>query len=174
MKSDGENMEDINIEKMGEGGEKEIRIIKKHKKGSGGFLGVMINQEAEGATLLDVVKESPAARSGLMKGDIIQGVNQFEIKNYEELVDVLSKYKPGESIVVLYKRGDTLNKVAITLADAKDMQLEEEKMIWIDDKGTKMEIREGHDVIIEETIEETVDENGNKKVIKIQIISESS
>ena len=114
----GELLEEMNVT-VGADGKKEIRIMKTEKR-SGAFFGVMIDPSEEGLELLDVVKDSPAEKAGLKKGDIIRTVNEHKISTYKELTTALSRYKPGETIVVTFKRNGMVNKAAAVLVDAKD------------------------------------------------------
>lgn len=167
MKSegDGENtfeFEDLDIKMDGEG-HKEIRIMKT-RKGNGAFFGVMIDPTAEGMELLDVVKDSPAEKAGLKKGDILQSVNEHQVSTYEELTKALSSYKPGDSIVVMYKRDGQVNKVQANLTDSKDIP-SSKKMIWKTNDGEIIEIKEGQ---VMQFHEEGTD--GAKKIKKKIII----
>ncbi len=164
--SDDENtfefLEDIDVEMDGDK-KTEIRIMKT-RKGNGAFFGVMIDPSAEGMELLDVVKDSPAEKAGLKKGDILQSVNEHQISTYEELTKKLSNFKPGDSIVVMYRRDGQVNKVQANLADSKDIPMEE-KMIWKTDDGKIIEMKEGQEMHFEE---EGTD--GAKKIKKKIII----
>lgn len=129
MKSEGgvsdafEILEDVDV-KMDGDKKTEIRIVKT-RKGNGAFFGVVIDPSAEGMELLDVVKDSPAQKAGLKKGDILQSVNEHQVSTYDELTKVLSNYKPGDSIVVMYRRDGQVGKVQASLAHARDISKEE-------------------------------------------------
>ena len=157
-----EFLEDINVEMDGDKST-EIRIMKT-RKGNGAFFGVMIDPTAEGMELLDVVKDSPAEKAGLKKGDILQSVNEHQVSTYEELTKALSSYKPGDSIVVMYKRDGQVNKVQANLADSKDIP-SSKKMIWKTDDGEIIEIKEGQEMHFHEEGTE-----GTKKIKKKVII----
>lgn len=161
-----EFLEDIDMKIDGEG-HKEIRIMKT-RKGNGAFFGVMIDPSAEGMELLDVVKESPAEKAGLKKGDILQSVNEHLISTYEELTKALSNYRPGDSIVVVYKRDGQVNKVQANLADSKDIP-SNNTMIWKTDDGKVIEMKEGQEMHFEE---EGTD--GAKKIKKKIIIKKEN
>lgn len=162
----GELLEEMNVT-VGADGKKEIRIMKTERK-SGAFFGVMIDPSEEGMELLDVVKDSPAEKAGMKKGDIIKTVNEHKISTYKELTTALSKYKPGETIVVTFKRNGMLNKAAAVLADAKDVPMEE-KMIWKTDDRKEIKIEGGKEIHIEEE-----HENGKKKIKKRIIIKKDN
>ncbi|MFT6320988.1 MAG: hypothetical protein ACJAT4_001917 [Granulosicoccus sp.] len=157
-----EFLENIDVEMDGDK-KTEIRIMK-NRKGNGAFFGVMIDPTAEGMELLDVVKDSPAEKAGLKKGDILQSVNEHQISTYEELTKALSNYKAGDSIVVMYRRDGQVNKVQANLADSKDIP-SNNKMIWKTDDGKVIEMKEGQEMHFEE---EGTD--GAKKIKKKIII----
>lgn len=167
MKSagDGENtfeFEDVDVKMDGEG-HKEIRIMKT-RKSNGAFFGVMLDPSAEGMELLDVVKDSPAEKAGLKKGDILQSINELQVSTYEELTKTLSNYKPGDSIVVMYRRDGQVNKVQANLANSKDVPMQE-KMIWKTNDGETIEIKEGQEMHFHEE-----GSDGAKKIKKKIII----
>jgi membrane-associated protease RseP (regulator of RpoE activity) len=109
-----EILEDIKVELDGDK-KTEIRIIKT-RKGHDAFFGVLLDPAAEGMELLDVVKDSPAAKAGLKKGDILRSINEHQVSTYDELTQALSNYKAGDSIVVVYKRDGQFKKVQANLA----------------------------------------------------------
>ncbi len=76
-------------------------------------------------------------------------------------------FRPGDNIVVTYKRGDEVQKTNATLSDSKSAPMKE-KMIWKTKDGETIEIHEDHDIHFEEKIEEGKD--GEKKIIKKKII----
>jgi membrane-associated protease RseP (regulator of RpoE activity) len=133
-----EILEDLEVKIDGDK-KTEIRIIET-RKDDGAFFGVTIDPSAEGVELLAVVKDSPAEKSGLEKGDILQTVNQYQTSTYEELTKALSNYKPGDSIVVVYSRAGQVNKVQANLADLKDLP-RGEKMIWETADGNVIEMK---------------------------------
>ena len=172
MKSEGgdentfEFLEDIDVKIDGDK-KTEIRIMKT-RKGNGAFFGVMLDPTAEGMELLDVVKDSPAEKAGLKKGDILRSVNEHQISTYEELTKELSNYKPGDSIEVMYKRDGQISKVKANLADSKDLPVEE-KMIWKTDDGKVIKIKVDQEMHFEE---EGTD--GAKKIKKKIIIKKEN
>src|SRR5262249_15628865 len=51
-----------------------------------------------GLVIRELTPEGPAAKAGLMSGDIVTKVDDQAIKNYDELADVVSKHKPGDKV----------------------------------------------------------------------------
>jgi len=74
-----------------------------------------------GTYVYSVEKGSPAEIGGLQSGDIILKINDIDIKNSSYLKYELYKYKKGDTIVVAYKRNETLYTTAITLVSNKNL-----------------------------------------------------
>ena len=61
-------------------------------------------EEGYGVKVLDVDDNTPAAKSGLKKDDIITEINGTEIKNVDDLKDKTSDVKEGDVLKVKYSR----------------------------------------------------------------------
>ncbi len=74
--------------------------------GERGFLGAYLkaNPEGPGAFVDDVVKDSPGARAGLKKGDIVVGVSGQPVKEYTALQEFLKGTHPGQKLVLRVAR----------------------------------------------------------------------
>jgi 2-alkenal reductase len=77
-------------------------------------LGISLNQ---GAYILDVRPNTPAARAGLQEGDIIIAVNESALDDTHNLQTVLLRHKVGETVTLSVRRGDTTLTVHVTLAE---------------------------------------------------------
>ena len=84
-----------------------------------------------GVVIESVTRRGPAARAGLrgfiqtqegdvIWGDIIERVDDFEIKTRDDLLNALETYKPGDVVTVHYLRGREHRKVLITLQRPSD------------------------------------------------------
>jgi len=62
--------------------------------------------ETQGVYIADVYEHGSAADAGVNKGDVIVGVNEFEIKDIPQLQEQLTKYRPGAQIKLTVLRGD--------------------------------------------------------------------
>ena len=57
-------------------------------------------KDVQGAVIVEIDSDSPAAQAGLREGDVIQEVNKQPVKNAKELVTVTKKLKPNEKILM--------------------------------------------------------------------------
>ncbi|OFX30671.1 MAG: deoxyribonuclease HsdR [Bacteroidetes bacterium GWA2_32_17] len=62
--------------------------------------------ETQGVYIDDVYDNGAAAIAGIVKGDVIIGVNEFIVKDIPQLQGQLSKYRPGDKIKLGIMRGD--------------------------------------------------------------------
>jgi hypothetical protein len=69
----------------------------------------------EGVKIGDVTPESPAAKGGLQKGDIVVKIGQHKVVNLRDYSDALKQFQPGEVVEFVYMRDGTEHKTAITL-----------------------------------------------------------
>lgn len=68
---------------------------------------------------LAVIKNSPAAKAGLLSGDIITWVNNQEITSENDLADLIARYRAGDKIILSYLRGGQESQVEIVLGNLK-------------------------------------------------------
>ena len=79
-------------------------------------LGIMPDYTFEGVGLRadGVTNDKPAFKAGLQKGDIIIGMGDMDIKNMQDYMKGLAKYKKGDSTTVRVKRGTEEKKLDVT------------------------------------------------------------
>ena len=83
------------------------------------FLGVSTRSTSEGAEIVQVSEESPAAKAGLEEDDIITQVDKDPIKSHTDLYAAIGKHKEGDKITIEYLRDGKKNKKEIVLAKNK-------------------------------------------------------
>lgn len=71
--------------------------------------------EGEGMRLDGVVPDSPAAKAGLAKGDIIVGMKGEPVKSLRDYAAILGGLEPGQKVEVVYARDGKETKVVVTL-----------------------------------------------------------
>lgn len=97
-------------------------------------IGILADYEAarfglrDGVMIKFVDPKGPAAKAGLLGfsrdrrgqyyiGDIITGINSYEIKSYDDLFSAIDKYKIGDKVKVKYIRNNKENTVDVVLVE---------------------------------------------------------
>lgn len=83
-----------------------------------GFLGVLPMRGAaeSGVVVRYVYAESPAAKAGILPGDMLVSAAGEEVGDRLELRDRIGAHEPGEEVELEYRRGEALHKVKVVLA----------------------------------------------------------
>ncbi len=85
------------------------------------FLGITVGpaqgEGQAGAVVQQVMPDSPAARAGLKKGDVIRKVGSQRVDGYDDLVNALSGHKPGDDVAFEVQRRDRIQHLTVTLGD---------------------------------------------------------
>lgn len=69
----------------------------------------------EGVKIADLAPDSPAAKAGLQKGDVIIKLGQFTVKNLRDYSDALKTFEPGNVVDLIYLRDGKENSTKIEL-----------------------------------------------------------
>ena len=100
----------------------------------GGYLGVDITTltpalrqqygftPTSGAVILTVVAGSPAAKAGLVQGDVIVNIDGTAITSSEDLQKAIQKDKPGQTITITYYVGNSKRTTTATLGNQAQAQ----------------------------------------------------
>ena len=72
-------------------------------------------KEGDGVFVTDVTKDGAATVAGIQKGDIVTKVNGMAIRTGPEMVEQVTRYKPGDKISLSYLRNNKENTVNLTL-----------------------------------------------------------
>jgi S1-C subfamily serine protease len=86
------------------------------------YLGILVEPTAKdaarsGAMVRAVAPESPAARAGLMKGDLIIKVGARDVNDAKALVEAVGSHKVGEKVVLHVLRDGKEQTIEATLAE---------------------------------------------------------
>ncbi|MFC4335850.1 S1C family serine protease [Salininema proteolyticum] len=73
-----------------------------------------------GVELQEIVKDSPAERAGLKSGDVLLSFSGKPVTDNTELVALVRKHAPGESVTVEYRRDGEDDSVQVELAAGSD------------------------------------------------------
>jgi serine protease Do len=100
----------------------------------GGYLGVDITTltpslrqqygftPTTGAVILSVTSGSPAAKAGLVQGDVIVDINGSAITSSEDLQKVIQNAHAGQSVSITYYVGDSKRTATATLGSQSQAQ----------------------------------------------------
>ncbi len=105
----------------------------------GGFLGVYAEdiskdnlaqyglREARGVGITEVVKDSPAERAGLRKGDVITRFDNEDVGSARKLTRLVSEVAPDHRVNLTISRGGADQSVAVTIGKRQDSAKQFEK-----------------------------------------------
>ena len=92
-----------------------------------GYLGVAIAdldtesskvyKRKEGALVLDISADTPAAKGGLKRGDLIYAINTKSVKDKTSLQNTIAAFKPDEKVKIQVERDEKDIELTIILAD---------------------------------------------------------
>ena len=78
--------------------------------------GINISDDVDqGAVVVEVVKDTPAEKAKLQKGDVILSIDGVKIKNTLHLRSILYRHKVGDTIKIEYLRNNKVNSVNVKL-----------------------------------------------------------
>ena len=80
-------------------------------------LGIYIYNNIDAAQIASFTSDSLADDAGLRVGDIITSINGEDIDDYDDVVEELSHYKPGDKVTVGYSRDGKSGSVEVELID---------------------------------------------------------
>jgi serine protease Do len=81
----------------------------------------------EGLLITDIKTNSVADSAGLIKGDIIQKVNDKPVKDIKSFNETVKDIKPGDNVMFYVKRGDGYMFIALQIPVEKKEEKKEEK-----------------------------------------------
>ena len=74
---------------------------------------VMIFPQIKGVLVVRVVPNSPAAKGGLRRGDLITAIGENKIETAEQLQKAVEKSQIGKSLSITVKRGEQIQKLSV-------------------------------------------------------------
>lgn len=108
------------------GMEKRPVYVKMARRGGGpgamAYLGAVPDYTAtdvKGLRLTDISPDSPASKGGLKAGDVITKFGDIAVGDIQDLANALRKYKPGQKVKVVVRRGKEDVKVDVTLGQPR-------------------------------------------------------
>ncbi len=101
------------------------------------FLGVTTEKQDKGVKITSVAKGSAAEKAGLKEGDVITKVGNKKINDPEELMDVVTSYKPKEEVKISYERNGKSNEIKTALGERNERRIR--SFSFNDDRNPEME-----------------------------------
>jgi len=80
------------------------------------------NNKPLGAYISDVSANGPAAKAGILKGDVITKINNNQVQNSSDLIHELYKYNVGDKITITYTRNGQTKQAQATLGEISSNQ----------------------------------------------------
>ena len=82
-----------------------------------GLLGLKVDKTSEGgAVVADVKQNGFLARTGVRPGDVIRQVNEFLVRDTEDFLKAVIKYREETSVVLLLQRGNQRYYITVPMA----------------------------------------------------------
>jgi len=76
--------------------------------------------DVEGALVVEVVADTPAAEAGLQAGDIITAIDHTPIDANHDLADIVQQYQPGDRVTIHFLRRNAAESVRVELGTDPD------------------------------------------------------
>ncbi len=89
------------------------------RRSAGRRVGIVIDETPAGVAIAEVAPGSPAARAGILAGDVIQAIDDSPLHRYSEYDDIAQGFASGRRIVYHLDRGGT--PVAIEVSPGMPM-----------------------------------------------------
>ncbi len=83
----------------------------------GGFLGVQLQAQENGLTVMEVIPNSPAKNAGVKVGDVISELNGKAVEGLHEFVLQVAGKKPGTRVTLGIRRDDKAKKIHLALGN---------------------------------------------------------
>lgn len=87
------------------------------------MLGVMTDEDARGAKITSITRESGAEKAGLKVGDVITKIGDEDVDDADDVSEAVRKRKPGDKITVSVLRDGKEQKVTAELGKWKGVRI---------------------------------------------------
>lgn len=85
------------------------------------MLGVVTEDDENGAKIKEITKESGAEKAGLKEGDVIKKIDEGKIENPDDVTKAIRKHKPGDKVAIIILRDKKEQKITAELSKWKGM-----------------------------------------------------
>jgi S1-C subfamily serine protease len=90
-----------------------------HKSRQRAQLGIVLDRQASAALITKVHADSPAARAGILPGDVVTRFDKIAIADSQQLIELIKTKRPGQSFYAEIKRNNSFFNVLVTLEKFK-------------------------------------------------------
>jgi photosystem II stability/assembly factor-like uncharacterized protein len=84
------------------------------------YVGILGEDDPEGARLTKIVDKGPAEKAGLQAGDIVTELDKKKVKTYQGLITLIRNYKAGDKVEVKVKRGNEVKALSLTFGSRSE------------------------------------------------------
>jgi serine protease Do len=91
-----------------------------HFPGNDPYIGVKGDPDVKAAKILSVSPGSPAEQAKLQAGDVIIGIDDEDVTDFESLVRIIAEHQPKDDVQVVVKRGEETLRLALTIGKKKE------------------------------------------------------
>jgi serine protease Do len=87
-----------------------------HLPGNEPYLGVKGSADSKEARIVEVYRDMPAAKAGILAGDIILSVNDVAVADYPAFQGMIKDHQPNDELKLKIRRGDMDVEIKVKLA----------------------------------------------------------
>ncbi len=95
-----------------------VSVVPRQIEGPRGLLGILLEQDDRGPRIEEVMPDSGAASAGLLQGDVITSINDTPVSTREALIETVRRFRPGDKVRLLVKRGEDVLNITATLSSS--------------------------------------------------------
>jgi S1-C subfamily serine protease len=81
------------------------------------FLGTQVQDDEDGALVVGIAPDSPAAEAGIEKGDLIVAVDGEPVRSGDDLLQAVGVHAPGDEVTITVERDGKRVEVRATLVE---------------------------------------------------------
>lgn len=72
---------------------------------------------SEGAILAEVFEQTPAAKSGLVQGDVVVAIDGKDVATPDDLIRIVARHAPGDTVTVRFERDGEQREIRLRLGE---------------------------------------------------------
>lgn len=88
----------------------------------GVVIGARLGDGNDGIAVNELAPDGPAEKAGLHAGDVIVGIGDMQIRDYQSFIPTLSQHKPGDQVTLKIRRDGKYIELPVTFARRSDLK----------------------------------------------------